>query len=131
MQHLSAAQRSGRRAYPEPDLSRRRFESKKSHQLFIRTHNVTLAAIDAIMVSIFRSIGGYKPPFPIPKTRLAFRQHAQQTAFRRRDARQQSLVALPVASMQFPHRSTLTFLDKSGLSENHQGGKTGGVRDGR
>jgi hypothetical protein len=29
-------------------------------------------------------------------------------------------------NMQFPHRSALTFLDRSGLSENHQGGKTGG-----
>ena len=30
-------------------------------------------------------------------------------------------------NMQFPHRSALTFLDRSGLFENHQGGKTGGV----
>jgi hypothetical protein len=27
----------------------------------------------------------------------------------------------------FSHRSALTFLDRNGLTENHQGGKTGGV----
>ena len=27
----------------------------------------------------------------------------------------------------FLHRSALTFLDRNGLTENHQGGKTGGV----
>ena len=27
----------------------------------------------------------------------------------------------------FSHRSALTFLDRNGLFENHQGGKTGGV----
>jgi hypothetical protein len=41
-------------------------------QLFIRTHDETLAAIAAIMVSIVRSMDGYKPPFPIPKTQSAF-----------------------------------------------------------
>ena len=30
----------------------------------------------AIMVSIVRLIGGYKPPFPIPKTQSAFHLHA-------------------------------------------------------
>jgi hypothetical protein len=30
-----------------------------------------LAAIAAIMVSIVRSIGGYKPPFPIPEKQSA------------------------------------------------------------
>ena len=44
-------------------------------QLFIRPHNGTLAAVAAIMVSIVRSIGGYKPPFPIPETQSAFRRH--------------------------------------------------------
>jgi hypothetical protein len=33
--------------------------------------NVMLAAIAAIMVSIVRSIGGYKPPFPIPEKQSA------------------------------------------------------------
>jgi len=40
-------------------------------------------------VSIAESIGGYKPPFPIPETPAALHPHAQGTAFRRRDARQQ------------------------------------------
>jgi hypothetical protein len=50
----------------------RRFEFQKRSQLFIRTHNVTVAAIAAIMVSIVRSIGGYKRPFPIPQMQPAF-----------------------------------------------------------
>jgi len=58
-------------------------------QFFIRPHNVTLAAVAAIMVGIVCSIGGYKPPFPIPKTRSAFHRRAQRNAFRRRDARLQ------------------------------------------
>ena len=58
-------------------------------QLFIRPHNVTLAAIAAIVVSIVRSIGGYKPPFPILKRRSVFDRIAQRNVFRRRDVRQQ------------------------------------------
>jgi len=49
----------------------------KRGQLFIRAHNETLAAIAVVVVSIVRSIGGYKPPIPIPETRRAFRQRAQ------------------------------------------------------
>jgi hypothetical protein len=37
----------------------------------------TLAAIAAIMVSIVRSIGGYKPPFPIPETQSSSHLPAQ------------------------------------------------------
>jgi hypothetical protein len=46
-------------------------------QYFIGTHNETPPAIAAIMVSIVRSIGGYKPLFPIPQTPSAFHQLAQ------------------------------------------------------
>jgi hypothetical protein len=35
-------------------------------QTFIRTQNVTVAAIAAIVVSIVQSIAAHKPPFPIP-----------------------------------------------------------------
>ncbi len=49
--------------------SNRQFQFHKRGQHFIGLHNVTLAAVGAIMVSIVRSISGYKPPFPIPKTR--------------------------------------------------------------
>ena len=63
--------------------------STNASQLFIGTHNESLAAIAAIMVSIVRSIGGYKPPFPIPQTQSAFHRRAQRNAFRRRDVRQQ------------------------------------------
>ena len=48
-----------------------------------------LAAIAAIMVSIVRSIGGYKPPFPIPEKQSAYHPRAQRNASRHRDARQQ------------------------------------------
>jgi hypothetical protein len=45
----------------------------------------------AIFISLnFHSIGEYKPPFPIPETQSAFHLLAQQSGFRRRDARQQS-----------------------------------------
>jgi hypothetical protein len=47
------------------------FEFPKRSQLLFRTHNETLSAIAAIMVSIVRSIGGYKPPFPIPEKQSA------------------------------------------------------------
>jgi hypothetical protein len=50
-------------------LRNHRFEFHQRSQLRIRTHNETLAAVAAIEVSIVRSIGGYKPLFPIPKTR--------------------------------------------------------------
>jgi hypothetical protein len=36
----------------------RRFQWQKRSQLFIRTHNITLATIAAIVVSIVPSIGG-------------------------------------------------------------------------
>ena len=49
----------------------------KQTPFFIRTHNITLAANAAIMVSIVRSIGGYKPRFPIPQTQSAFHLRAQ------------------------------------------------------
>src|SRR6266850_1816987 len=63
----------------------RPFQFNERSQLFIRAHNETLGAIVAIMVSIVRSIGGYKPPFPIPERPSAFPPRAQQNAFRRRD----------------------------------------------
>ena len=59
-------------------------------QLFIRMHNETLSVVAAIMVSVVRLIGSYKPPFPIPHTQSAFHRTAQRNAFRRRDARLQS-----------------------------------------
>src|SRR5258705_8905478 len=52
------------------------FQFQKRAQLFIRMHNETLSVVAAIMVSIVRLIGGYKPPFPIPKTQSAFHLHA-------------------------------------------------------
>jgi hypothetical protein len=55
----------------------RRFEFQKRSHLFIGTQNLTLAGIAAIVVRIVRSEGGYKPPFPIPKTQSAFRRHGQ------------------------------------------------------
>jgi len=55
----------------------RQFEFQERGQLFIRTHNVTLCAIAAIMVSIVRSIGGYKPPSPIPETQSAYHLRAR------------------------------------------------------
>jgi hypothetical protein len=58
-------------------LFRNQFRLRICGQQLIRSHNVTLAAIAAIMVSIVRSIGGYKPPFPIPQTQSAFHQHDQ------------------------------------------------------
>ena len=39
---------------------------------------------------LIQSIGGDKPPFPIPETQSAFHPLAQRTVFRRRDVRQQS-----------------------------------------
>jgi hypothetical protein len=72
-------------------LSRQSVDERS--QLFFRTQNVTVAAIAAIMVSIVRSIGGYKPPFPIPKTHSAFHRPVQRTGFRRRGVHlQQRLV---------------------------------------
>jgi hypothetical protein len=47
-------------------------------------HNETLSAIAAIMVSIVRSIGGYKPPSPIPETQSAYHPRAQRNAFHER-----------------------------------------------
>ena len=38
-----------------------------------------------------------------------------------------SLSACQAEYILFSQRSALTFLDRSGLFENHQGGKTGGV----
>jgi hypothetical protein len=80
----------------------RRFKLDKSRQLFVRTHNETPSGA-VIMVSIVRSIGGYKPPFPIPKTQSAFHQRAQRTAFRRRGARLQFRLSAP--HDQWPKRS--------------------------
>jgi hypothetical protein len=51
---------------------RKALEFHKSSQLFIRAHNETLSVIAAIMVGIIRSIGGYKPLFPIPEKPSAF-----------------------------------------------------------
>jgi hypothetical protein len=59
------------------DKSEWPIQVQKRSQYFIRTHNETLAAVAAIMASIVRSIGEYKPPFPIPKTQSAFRLRAQ------------------------------------------------------
>jgi hypothetical protein len=66
----------------------RDFGFEFTQSAFIRSHNVTLAAIAAIMVSILRSIGEYKLPFLIPKTQSAFHRRAQRTAFGRRGVRQ-------------------------------------------
>jgi hypothetical protein len=44
----------------------------------------TSALEDALTIPLVRSIGGYKPPFPIPETQSAFHPRAQRTAFRRR-----------------------------------------------
>jgi hypothetical protein len=43
-----------------------------------------------ISLKLGQSIGGYKPPFPIPETLSAFHRRAQRNAFRRRDVRLQS-----------------------------------------
>ena len=67
-----APQSSGRSAARIADSS-----SQKRSQLFIRVHNETLSAIAAIMVSIVRSIGGYKRPFPIPKMQSVSHPHAR------------------------------------------------------
>ena len=61
-----------------------------SSQLFIRMHNETLSVVAAIMVSVVRLIGSYKPPFPIPEKQSAYHLRAQRNAFRRRDVRLQS-----------------------------------------
>ena len=54
----------------------RRFKFDKRRQLFICAHNEMLS-VAAIMVSTVGSIGGYKQPFPIPKTRSVFHLLAQ------------------------------------------------------
>jgi hypothetical protein len=54
-----------------------RFQFDKRSQLLICVHNETLAAIAVIVVSIVRSIVGYKPPFPIPKTQSVSHQHVR------------------------------------------------------
>jgi hypothetical protein len=64
--------------------------SRNAVSFSIGVHNETLAAIAAIVVSIVRSIGGYKPPFPIPERQSVYHPRARRTASRRRDARQQS-----------------------------------------
>jgi hypothetical protein len=64
----------------------RQFEFQKRSQLLICPHNETLS-VAAIMVSIGRSIGGYKPPFPIPEKQSASHPRAQRNAFRRSDVR--------------------------------------------
>jgi hypothetical protein len=66
------------------------FEFQKRTQLIIRAHNETLSVVAAIMVSIGRLIGGYKPPFPISKKQSAFHPRAQRNGFHRPDARLQS-----------------------------------------
>jgi len=48
-------------------VTNRRFQLQKRGQQFIGVHNETLSAIAAIMISVVRSIGGYKLPFPIPE----------------------------------------------------------------
>jgi len=48
------------------------FEFQKRGQLFIRARNDTLSAIAAIMVSIVRSIGGYKGPLQFQKRSQLF-----------------------------------------------------------
>ena len=69
-----------------------------------------------------------REPFsPVQQKQSTFHPRARRNAFRCRDVRLQSLAALPVARMEFLHRSALTFMDRNGLFENHQGGKTGGV----
>jgi hypothetical protein len=41
-----------------------------------RAQRNAFSAIAAIMVSIVRSIGGYKPPFPIPEKQSAYHPRA-------------------------------------------------------
>jgi hypothetical protein len=83
--------------FPRPRESQIRVQ--KHSQLFIRSYTEALAAVAAIMASIVRSMGGYKPPFPIPKTQSASHLHTQRNAFRRRDARQQSRIVRPLKSI--------------------------------
>src|SRR5262245_26438893 len=51
-----------------------------------RTTN-RFAAVAVIVVSIVPSIGGYKPPFPIPEMQSAFHRLAQRNAFHHRGVR--------------------------------------------
>jgi hypothetical protein len=62
--------RSGARAVVGNGANRR-FKFDKRRQLFICAHNEMLS-VAAIMVSTVGSIGGYKQPFPNPKTRSVF-----------------------------------------------------------
>jgi hypothetical protein len=71
-QNLASLSRQFTRQHESP------LQVQECSQLFVRVHNETLAAIAAILVSIVRSIGGYKPPFPIPQKQSAFHPHAQR-----------------------------------------------------
>jgi hypothetical protein len=90
-------------------------------QLFIRSHNETLAAVAAIMVSIVGSLSRYKPPFPIPETQSAFHPPARRNVFRRRDARQQSrLFARCNQSLRrFPNSNRLAEIVSDDFSASH------------
>ena len=67
------------------------------------------------MVSIVRSIGGYKLPFPIPETQSAFHPRAQRNAFRRRDARLQSRSFYPISIAEIQPKLQPAFLRFSAI----------------
>jgi hypothetical protein len=51
--------------------------SRNAVNFSMGAHNETLSAIGAIMVSIVRSLGGYKQPFPTPETQSAYHPRAR------------------------------------------------------